>query len=543
MKFLENKAQSLAVEATEGPVLLISCPGSGKTTTLIRRIHRILKNGAVPGSILMVTFTNAASRDMQKRYFELYGKNPGITFQTIHSLAFNILRAEGRYDRDSLLSVQGEREFFLHLLRKNRWISDPFELSQAVMTEISGLRNNDTPLKGYQPLSCSRDVFEQLYYAYARFKEDRRRIDFDDILFEARRLLSVNRDALEKWQRRFRYILCDEYQDTNVIQKDILTLLASQDRNLCVVGDDDQSIYAFRGARPDIMLAFPGEFPGANVIKMGDNYRSALTIVQTADRLIRHNRKRFSKECRSVRGQNGAIGSVTYLRYPSRQKEAEGLIRLIRKLTEAGTELKDMAVLFRTNRQIRLIQGNLERSGIPSRSTEAIRNLYDGWIFRDIVSYARLAFGDGSKDDMLRVLNHPARYLKEEAFAGADFSYRGMRRAIAYLKADAYWKYQAADDALRDWIDLLGPGSLTEDDPPAKLFELLTGPRSIRYQEYLDDYASFRNTDPDEFYEELDELKADALMFRSLRDWFRHAASSVGKRRGKRPTQTKTAWS
>ncbi len=522
-ELIENAAQKEAIRTIEGPLLIVSCPGSGKTTTLIRRIHEMIETGISPNRILMVTFTNAAAVDMQRKYQSMYRRNPGITFQTIHSLCFNLLRAEKRYDRGDLMTAQESRHFFLEKLKQYHWVSDPWELSKALMTEISAIRNNYINISAYTPVSCSNPAFTELYRSYADFKAQRHRIDFDDMLFECKSMLEYNAEILRKWQQVFQYIQCDEYQDTNLVQRDILYMLAGENGNLCVVGDDDQSIYEFRGADPSIMLHFKEDYPSAKVVMMGTNYRSALTIVQTAERLIEHNANRFQKQFVSERGEHQIYGNVIYLRCKSRKDEIDSMIKTIRELHEMGHPYREMAVLFRTNKQAQLPVMELSAAEIPYYSTEAIQSIYDGWIFGDLRAYASLALGIGSEDDIMRVLNHPMRYLRENSFRGAEFSYRGFRKAIEYLKYDEYWKYKAADEKIRDWMDALGPGALRWSDPPKKLFDSLIGYRSIHYDEYLANYAKFRNTDPKEFHDEIDELKTEALRFGTIREWFDYA--------------------
>ncbi len=518
-----NSAQEEAIRTTDGPLLIVSCPGSGKTTTLIRRIHYLIGHGVKPSTILMVTFTNAAAEDMQKKYRTFYGRNPGVTFQTIHSLCFNILRMERRFDTGDLLKAQESRNYFLNELRRYRWVSDPWELSKAIMTEISSIRNNDIPISGYVPKSCSNPAFTNLYEGYARYKSDRHKIDFDDMLLECRNLLKFSPEILKKWQKVFQYIQCDEYQDTNLLQRDILYLLAGDRKNLCVVGDDDQSIYGFRGANPSVMLNFPKDMGNAKTVVMGTNYRSALTIVETAERLISYNKNRYEKEFISERGTKGLYGTVIYQRYHNRKDEMTGVIHLIEDAHNQGIPYTEMAVLFRTNVQAQLPVMELSAAEVPFYSTENVQSIYDGWIFGDIRSYAKLSFGEGNHDDILRVLNHPMRYLKESAFKTADFSYWGFRRAISYLQNDAYWKYKSADEKIRDWMDYLGPGCIKPEDPPKKLFDALTGYRSIHYEEYLSDYAKFRNTDPKEFTDTLDQLREEAEQHKTIAEWFGYA--------------------
>ena len=215
-----NEAQEKAVETLKGPVILISCPGSGKTTTLVRRIHYMLESGVDPDRILMVTFTNAAAAEMKIKYQKLFGVSaPSVPMMTIHSLCFNILRMEGAYTFDSLYSEQDKRDYFMRGLRNLSWVNDAWELSQSIMTEISIIKNNYIDPDAYIPTSCDKKVFRNILRSYEKHKETLGKIDFDDMLLKCLELLESDVRIRDRWQDRFDYIQCDEYQDTNKIQR------------------------------------------------------------------------------------------------------------------------------------------------------------------------------------------------------------------------------------------------------------------------------------------------------------------------------------
>lgn len=520
-----NEAQEDAIECTQGPVILISCPGSGKTTTLIRRIHTLLETGADPRTILMVTFTRAAAQSMRDRFQVMYGKNPGIIFQTIHSLCFNILRAEGKYDTSDIISAHKELQFLITRLREYRWVSDAWELARDMQREFSVIRGNDIRLSDYQPQSCKNPAFSEMFTAYGNWKDDNHFIDYDDMLQQCRDLLVDDRDVLRRWQRQFQYIQCDEYQDTNQTQRDILYLLAGEEKNLCVVGDDDQSIYRFRGARPEIMLAFPNDFPQAKVIRMGTNYRSGQSIVDRSARLIAFNKARFPKDFVSFRGENGVEGNVRCYRYNDRSAELDDIMNIIEAQHQRGIAYNDMAILMRTNRQASLPVGRLAALKLPYFSTEQVKSIYDGFIFGDIRAYASLAMGTGTNEQLLRVLNHPMRFLKVQAFRGASFDRPGLMRALDYLRGGPYWQYRQAVERIDDWLAVLGPGRISPGDSPQVLFEALTGRDGLGlgYEGYLKNYAEFRNLPQNDLTDELEELRKESGRFRSIEEWFDYA--------------------
>ena len=404
MSLQKNEAQEEAIKTIKGPVIVISCPGSGKTTTLVRRIKHIIDNGGNPKKILMITFANSAAADMQERYVKLYGKNPGIMFMTIHSLCFNILRIEKGYDSSSLITESQKMEFLVNQLKGNIYIDDAWEMAKTIATEISAVRNSYTPLKNFIPTGCDKELFVRVYNAYEQEKRNSGKIDFDDMLVKCEELLSTNKEIRDKWSRHFDYIQVDEYQDTNQIQKDIIYTLISRTNNLCVVGDDDQSLYSWRGADPSIMMNFSEDFPKVKVINMSTNYRSSQKIIDYADTLIKRNKKRFQKNFISFRGQNGSVGEVHFLESKGKRNEMAAIIDKIHYLHEVENyDYNEMAILFRTNKQAEIPVDMLSRAGLPFSSTEKIKTVYESYIFKDIKAYVELSLGMNYKSNLFAV--------------------------------------------------------------------------------------------------------------------------------------------
>lgn len=525
-----NQAQQEAAAATEGPLLIISCPGSGKTTTLLYRIREMVKKGIPPSKILTVTFTNAAASGMRERYAALFGSREDTAFLTIHSLCFGILRARGLYAPSDILREEEKRSFFYRQISSLSFVSDPWEMTAQVMNEICALRGSGTDPARFTPKSCDSRVFDRLLRSYDDFRDRSHKLDYDDMLVQCRQLLMEEPETLSAWQARFTHIQCDEYQDTNAMQRDILCLLAGRSRNLCVVGDDDQSIYMFRGASPIIMLSFDKDFPDCKVVRLDTNYRSGQEIVDRAGLLIARNSLRFPKAFLSDRGRQGVKGKVLIRSFAARSEELTYLAATVKAMHGEGVPFREMAILFRTGRQAAGPAALLEKEGIPLYSTESVRSFYSGWIFRCVRSYLDLALGRGREEDLLYVLNRPGRYLKEEAFRGCPFRLPALLSAAGYLKRDAYWKYKEASEKLTLWTDLLGPGKLKEGDAPGFLFQALT---TLGFEDYLTAYAGYRNLDPSDLLSEFRAIRADALSFPSLGDWISYAREAVRKDRGR----------
>ena len=524
---LKNEAREQAIATLEGRVLIIACPGSGKTTTLIRRIHHLLETGVEPKKILMVTFSKMAATEMAEKYARMYGKNPGVVFLTLHSLCFNILKREDGFTADDVLRETEKRNFLFRTLKGMTKDGNIWDLAFAVLTEISAIKNNYVDITAYKAQSCPPDIFRRAYLAYEAWKEENGKLDFDDMLLLTKELLDRSPAIRERWQKKFNYIQCDEYQDTNCIQRDILYILSENHGNLCVVGDDDQSIYMFRGARSQIMMDFPKDFPDCKTIKMGTNYRSGSAIVERAASLIQMNKVRFEKDFVSQRGTDGFEGMYFYICCRGQQDETKNLIAAItERHTMNGVPYSEMAALMRTNKQLRSPASALLLEGIPFYSTETIQSIYEDWIFADIRSYCMLSAGEGTERDLMQVLNHPARYLKESAFRGAEYTKASLNRCASYLAGETEWKYQAAKRSIDKWMGAFGPGMIRLDDAPGKCFFLL---ERLEYQQYLSKYARFRNIDEHEVFEEFRTLKADAKNCKTLREWFQYAEEDIAR--------------
>ena len=528
----KNIAQEEAIATIKGPVNVVSCPGSGKTTTLVRRIKNIIDHGVDPKKILMITFANSAAKDMQKRYVKLYGVNPGIWFMTIHSLCFSILKEELGYNSSSLISESQKMEFFVHHLKNNIFVTDAWDMARTIITEMSVVRNSYIPLKSYNPQGCDKDLFIKLYTAYENEKKNNGQIDFDDMLVKCEELLSTNKNVRDKWSSYFDYIQVDEYQDTNQIQKDIIYALIKRTGNLCVVGDDDQSIYGWRGADPSIMMSFSEDFLNAKQINMSTNYRSAQKIVDYANALIKKNSVRFEKDFISFRGEEKNInGQVEFLQSRTKLIEIATIIDKIKYLHEVEDfDYNQMAILFRTNKQAEIPVEQLSRANIPFSSTERIKSIYESYIFKDLKSYINLALGNINHHDLYSVLNHPNRYFKMKDFKDLPFDKQSYLNAIIYLKESKdTWRYPAAVKTITNWFDTFGLNCLTMETSPSELVDRFVSKNGINYLKYIKDIAQMKNADFEDEIETFNLLKEDAKRFATIEAWLKHASYMIKK--------------
>lgn len=292
-----SKAQTQAIMHKDGPMMVLAGPGSGKTTVITHRIQYLTKEyGIDPGDILVITFTRAAAEEMRERYEALTGGGSRVTFGTFHSIFFRILKLAYRYTADNIVREDQQMQFVRELAQAGGLEpEDENEFAASILSEISSVKGERIALEHYYSKNCPDAVFRQLYAGYEEKMRRAGLIDFDDMMVLCLELFTERKDILSAWQRRYRYILIDEFQDINRLQYEIVRMLAKPEDNLFIVGDDDQSIYRFRGAKPEIMLGFERDYPGAGRILLDVNYRSTEEIVAPALRLIGENQKRFFK--------------------------------------------------------------------------------------------------------------------------------------------------------------------------------------------------------------------------------------------------------
>lgn len=500
-----NPSQEKAVAHTAGPCLVLAGPGSGKTAVITKRTeYLITRCGVSPHQILVVTFTKAAAGEMRTRFEQMTSKRyPGVSFGTFHAVFFTILKHAYHYTASNIASEEIKYQFLREIIAKNQIeCEDESEFVSNILSEISMLKNSGAALENYYPVHCGKDVFSLLCREYARYMQHSRLIDFDDILVYTKELLEQRTDLRAAWQQKFRYIMVDEFQDINQLQYDTIRLLCGKTENLFVVGDDDQSIYRFRGSRPELMLHFPKDFPDAQVIHLTVNYRCPKEVVQKAGRLIRCNKNRFDKQIESV-GADGA--ALRLAKFETIAKENQALIDLIRQKAAQGMRYSQMAVLYRTNTQPGPLIAKLMEYNLAFRTKERIPNLYDHWIAQDIKTYLRLAQGSRERRDFLRIMNRPKRYISRES----------LKTQVSFEEWQDYYKEQSwiAERIEQLKYDLQVLSRIT---PYAAVNYIR---KAIGYDTYLTEYAASRQIPADELLETLDEIQESTKAYRQAEDW------------------------
>lgn len=509
-----NSAQSIAIRHTKGPMLVLAGPGSGKTLVITERTKRlIVDQGVDPARILVITFTRAAAREMKERFYRLMGeKRYPVAFGTFHAVFFQVLKHAYGFHSGNIIREEQKTALMREIIASMHLeYEDENEFMGDLLGEISLVKNTGIPLAHYYPKSCAKEVFEKVYQAYGSQMRQKRLIDFDDMLAYCLELFEQRKDILSAWQQKFQYILIDEFQDINKIQFDIVKMLARPEDNLFVVGDDDQSIYRFRGAKPELMLGFEKSYPRARRVLLDVNYRSCAPVVEASLKLISHNAQRFEKKIQAATKGGRHRSPVQFCLWESQQEEGKAIIRQIQKACHNGCGYSDFAVLFRTNTQPRLFMSQLMAYNIPFRTKDNIPNIYEHWIARDLFTYIRLARGSRSRRDFLQVMNRPRRYISRESLEGDVIAF-DVWADYFYGKGQP-WLAERIEELEGD-LRVLGKMS-----PFAAINYIRMG---IGYEEFLKEYAGYRKINADSLLDVLDELQEGSRAYPAYEEWFAH---------------------
>ncbi len=504
-----NEAQKEAIVHHKGPMLVLAGPGSGKTLVIIRRTQYLIEQyGVNPAHILVITFTKAAANEMQERFERLMKTNKTqVNFGTFHAIFFKILRYAYNYNVSNIISEEERYRVLREIVQSLQLdIEDEKEFLEGIAGEISLVKTENMELANYYSMNCSEENFQKIYKEYNRKLEYSNKIDFDDMLVLCYELLRQRPDILSMWQKKYQYILVDEFQDINRIQFEIIRMLANTEKNLFVVGDDDQSIYRFRGAKPEIMLSFEALYPNLKKVILGINYRSKKSIVDGALRVVANNKKRFDKEIIAFKETGKAIDVKHFKDLP---EENQAVIDGISSYRKQGFLYSQIAVLYRTNTQPGALCNKLMEYNIPFKMRDAIPNIYEHWIARDLIAYIKLAMGSLERGLFLQIINRPKRYISRECFTEPQVSFDSLRQ---YYEDKPY----VVERLEKLEYDL---ALLKRTNPFAAINYIR---RAIGYDDYLKEYADFRRIKVDELYDILGELQETAREFKTYEEWFCH---------------------
>lgn len=511
-----NHAQTEAVAHNKGPCMVLAGPGSGKTLTIAKRIeYLIMKHKVRPEEILVITFTKYAAWEMKNRTRSICGPSSyAVTFGTFHGIYYGILKWAYRLNQSNLLSDEEKYRILREILPGIDWDQEPEadeekDYLQELAIEIGNVKNSCMDIEEYEPVKYTTEKFRKLYRTYEETKKKYRKIDFEDMLIQCRDLFMKRPDILKKWQEKFQYILVDEFQDVNQAQYDVVRMLAAPQDNLFVVGDDDQSVYGFRGAKPGIMKEFMKDYPKARQILLDVNYRSSGYIVKGALRVIGNNKIRFEKKIEAFRKPDETV-HVQEVKDPV--QEAEYVLERIREYREKGVSYTEMAVLYRTNVDARAMSELMTEYQIPFVMKEHLNNIYEHFIALDMISYLRLSQGEYDRKYFLQIANRPNRYLTRESMKTGNVSYESLRR------------YYRDKDWMVDRIDQLEwDMKMICDKTPYAAIQYIR--KRMGYDEFLKEYAAYRKISSEDLFAVLEEIWQNSKGYGTIKEWFEHIES------------------
>lgn len=507
MKF--NKSQASAISHRDGAMLVLAGPGSGKTAVITQRTKTLITEYDVnPSNILVITFTKAAAMEMKERFLKLTGESVSkVTFGTFHAVFFTILKYAYNFKSSNIVTDEQKYRFMREILSNyNLEYNDENEIISNLFGEISTIKNGQIDLEHFYSAQCSTEIFRKIYKDYEGCLSRSRLIDFDDMLTYTYELFTQRPDILGFWQNKYKYILVDEFQDINRIQYEIIRMMAQPENNLFIVGDDDQSIYRFRGSKPEIMLNFTKDYPDARQVLLDTNYRCGRYIVETSKNLISYNAERFDKDIIPSKRDDTP---VEYITFDSRKDENLYLIREIDKLIKQGAEFSDIAVLMRTNTQPRQLIEQLMEYNLPFKTKDRIPNLYEHWIARDIFTYLRIAAGGRSRRDFYQIMNRPKRYLSRNSLC---------EETVAF---DEWIKLYDEQPWIAERIEKLEYDlkMLSRMNPYAAINYIRKG---VGYDDFLIEYAEYRSMNKEELFDILEEIQSGAKGYKTYEEWDEH---------------------
>ncbi len=429
-----NDSQIMAISHKEGPCLVVAGPGSGKTAVITHRINELINSGIPGREILVITFTKAAAIEMKERFNRLSGNNQ-VTFGTFHSLFWGILQRELGYKSKDIVMGSARQQILIEAIRMVGLDATDLSVVNSISNDVTTYRNKGENSFSFIPEAIDREDFFKVYSNFKKLKQKYRVVDFDDMLSIAYELFINRPSVLDKWKNRYSYFLVDEMQDMNNLQFDLIKMLSGKTNNIFCVGDDDQSIYGFRGANPKIMTDFINNYDNCKRIILNYNYRNPSNVVKAALALIDKNSIRFKKDIIPTNKE----GTVNIAETVDEVGEADYIYGMIKSRIAQGIPLDEIAVLYRNHSDAKYLINRLMTEGVPIYLKEATTNFYSHFIIEDIEAYFQIAIGNSTRSRLLRIINRPNRFLHRASVE------KGSRvEDILYFYKDNYSAYQRA---------------------------------------------------------------------------------------------------
>lgn len=505
-----NDSQLMAINHGNGPCLVLAGPGSGKTTVLTNRIYNLVVNMEVePETILVITYTRAAAIEMKERFFELlkeekYRINDIPSFGTFHSIFFEILREKFGYSSNSLLDYKSNIQILISIIEKYNEIKITQGSINNIINNINEYKASIEKGEKFIPKYLNDRLFSKIYADYKDRLFDEKKLDFSDMISVCYELLNKHNDVLKYYQNKYKYVLIDEFQDINISQYKIIKLLC-KNKNIFVVGDDDQSIYTFRGSHPKVINDFLRDYKKTQIIYLSQNYRCARKIVYFSKLVIDENKDRFYKELKSERSK---IGDLNIKAFVDSREENDYIIENIKKYYYKGIDYKDMAILYRTNLLSNLIKSALGKVGIPYIIKGEKYSLYDNFAACDILAYLRLAINKNDTEALIKVINKPNRYINRDII-NKNCTFENIVKI-----------YQEKDYIFNNILKFENDLKKIRKQITALAIRYIR--ISVGYNEYLINYCKEHGVDYDEVSEILDLLEEEAILYKDINEFLKH---------------------
>lgn len=476
-----NQNQTKAVKHINGPMIVLSGPGSGKTTVITQRLLYMTQNKDIdPKDILTITFTKAAALEMENRYVRSGGKK-GITFSTFHAFFFRILRDYYRYDLSMVMSENEKRNFLSQTVESYGIETDDINQTVDIFLLNCGLFKNDLQLPDkFEPRDMLKEEFWALFKIYEAHKERNEKIDFDDMMSGCYFLLKNEKEVLRKWQKKYKYILIDEFQDINRAQYECIKMLSSEHKNVFIVGDDDQSIYSFRGARPEFMNEFEKDYAPCKRTYLDINYRSTDQIIALSEKLISKNKIRYIKTIKGT-DRNGAVPAFFYCK--DAREEADKVVDLISKLHNKGVPYRNMAVIYRNNLESNPYARRFVSKGIPYFLKDNVYDIYDHWIAKDFCAYADFIYDISNDEAFERIVNKPMRRVSKAVIEKGKRM--GMSTFYGVMNCDMLGN-KGREELEGLYEDIQTARKLNGEKQAMYIY------RCLGYEKYLESYAEYK---------------------------------------------------
>ena len=505
---MESKEQSQAINHINGAAMVLAGPGSGKTFVITHRLKHLIYDEKInPSNILVITFTKAAAKEMRERFIKLcesFNLNNIETpiFGTFHSIFFSILREKFGYDMNSLINKSEMKKLLIDVLEKHKNIKLTEQMIDGIYKDILNYKLSKEKCEDYKPIFLSKNIFYKIVNEYNEYLFNSRKLDFHDMIEVCFTMLNNNKKILDFYQEKFKYILIDEFQDINLKQYNIIKLL-SKNKNIFVVGDDDQSIYSFRGSDPKIMKKFLKDYKNCKVINLDRNYRSSQSIVRFSKNIIDVNKQRFKKNLVANDKRNGNINIKLF---NDSIDENEYIINTIKKINMYGYNLSDIAILYRTNLLSSSICQDLKKHSINFLIKDIENSPFEFFAISDILSYIRLSINFDIKN-FINIMNKPYRYIRRDILT-LDMS---IDNIISYYDDRNFIK----NNILKLKNDIYKLKTMN----PTLAIKYIR--QFIGYDKYLIEYCKNKNIDFKDCIDKIDDLEDLSVRFRTSKEFIK----------------------